>query len=431
MKIHRNDSSLDTIALSALFITTVYTAMHTVDAFSAIKLIHPIREQIDYNHNFHHNAIPFQSRTPAMFHSHTKSKQAARTASPSAISVSKTSEMMAEMRAQIAAENEDADLIMQALRGNGINDDNNAAEGLKMNLIGEDMIDGGTGLPYDYNPEALENYFSAKPLVVVRRITQVLGVGGGFFAKVTLDSLLGRIEGNPDLEVQRAGELRDLITSLGPFYIKLGQALSIRPDILSPRSMVELQKLCDKVPSYDSKIAMATVERELGKTVSSMFSEITPEPVAAASLGQVYKAKLRTTGEQVAVKVQRPGVLETVSLDLYLARQVGLFLRNFAVSKKLDAVALLDEFAYRFFQELDYNQECENGIKIKEQMKVLPMVVIPGNFPDYTARRVHVAEWIDGEKLSASKADDVGALVNLGVITYLTQLLECGFFHAE
>ena len=188
----------------------------------------------------------------------------------------------------------------------------------------------------------------------------------------------------------------------------------------------------DKVPSFDSKIAFATIERELGKPVEENFSEITPEPVAAASLGQVYKAKLRETGETVAVKVQRPGVLETVSLDLYLAREAGLFARNFPfLSDRLDAVALLDEFAYRFYQELDYNLECENGLKIREQMSVLPSVVIPDNYPRYTSRRVHVAEWIDGEKLSQSTADDVGALVNLGVITYLTQLLEFGFFHAE
>jgi aarF domain-containing kinase len=94
-------------------------------------------------------------------------------------------------------------------------------------------------------------------------------------------------------------------------------------------------------------------------------------------------------------------------------------------------VELLDEFAFRFYQELDYNLECENGIRIAEDMKVLPMVVIPRNYPAYTARRVHVAEWIDGEKLSSSTADDVGALVNLGVITYLTQLLDKGFFHAD
>ena len=239
--------------------------------------------------------------------------------------------------------------------------------------------------------------------------------------------------------------MRNILTSLGPFYIKIGQALSIRPDILSPRSMVELQKLCDKVPSYDSKIAFAMFERELGKSVYEIFTEITPEPVAAASLGQVYKATLRDgSGDIVAVKIQRPGVLETVSLDLYLAREVGLFMRNIpALVQRFDPVSLLDEFAYRFYQELDYNLECLNGIRIANDMKVLPMVVIPRNYPEYTTRRVHVAEWIEGEKLSQSTADDVSSLVNLGVITYMTMLLGgakdangngtggSGFFHAE
>merc|ERR1719223_2468789 len=146
----------------------------------------------------------------------------------------------------------------------------------------------------------------------------------------------------------------------------------------------------------------------------------------------IARAVLRETGDQVAVKVQRPSVLETVSLDLYLARQIGLFARSVPfLADRLDIVSLLDEFAFRFFQELDYNAECDNGLKIREQMKVLPMVVIPNNFPEYTSRRVHVAEWVNGEKLSQSTADDVGALVNLGVITYLTQLLEAGFFHAD
>ena len=115
--------------------------------------------------------------------------------------------------------------------------------------------------------------------------------------------------------------------------------------------------------------------------------------ISVPSLGQVYRATLKETGETVAVKVQRPQVLETVSLDLYLARELGVFIRQFpALSDRLDAVALLDEFAYRFYQELDYNLECENGIKMKEQMKVLPDVVIPKNYPEYTSRRVHVAE---------------------------------------
>lgn len=150
------------------------------------------------------------------------------------------------------------------------------------------------------------------------------------------------------------------------------------------------------------------------------------------TLTEVYRATLRETGETVAVKVQRPAVLETVSLDLYLARELGLIVRKFpALVQRLDPAALLDEFAYRFYQELDYNLECQNGLRIEKEMRVLPMVVIPKNYPQYTARRVHVAEWVEGEKLSQSTADDVSALVNLGVITYLTQLLESGFFHAE
>lgn len=325
----------------------------------------------------------------------------------------------------------DASLIMQAIRGQNLNDDDSAAVGMQMSLVEFAPAD-NKELPKDYNPEALRRFFSKRPAAVVTRVLQLLSVGGGFMFNIFTDQLLGRFEKDPDLEVQRASELRDLITSLGPFYIKIGQALSIRPDVLSPRSMVELQKLCDKVPSFDSKIAFATIEKELGRPVEEIFSSITPEPVAAASLGQVYKATVRETGETVAVKVQRPAVLETVSLDLYLARQAGLFARNFpALVQRLDAVALLDEFASRFYEELDYNRECENGLRMERDMSVLPMVVIPSNFPKYTSRRVHVAEWIDGEKLSQSKADDVGALVNLGVITYLTQLLQTGFFHSD
>lgn len=333
-----------------------------------------------------------------------------------------------EMREQIS-DNEEANLIMQALRGSGLNDDAVAADGVEIKLV--DVGEKDDALKTVYDPEYLRAFFRRRPRAVLTRVLQVLSTGSSYLLTAAIDAVLGRLN-DPEIEVKRAAQLRDTITSLGPFFIKLGQALSIRPDVLSPRSMVELQKLCDKVPSFDSKIAFATIEKELGRSVNDLFSEISPEPIAAASLGQVYKATLRDTGDEVAVKVQRPNVLETVSLDLYLARELGMIARTFpALSSRLDAVALLDEFAYRFYQELDYNLECENGLKIREQMSVLPMVVIPDNFPEYTSRRVHVAEWVNGEKLSQSTADDVGALVNLGVITYLTQLLEAGFFHAD
>ena len=199
--------------------------------------------------------------------------------------VSETSAMMKDMRDQLNG-NDDARMVMDALRGKNLNDDDAALDGLQMRLIDvgvDDNADPASGLPYEYDPAALQRFFEKRPLSVLTRILQLANVGGGLALKLGIDALFNRIKDDPELEIKRAGELRDTITSLGPFYIKIGQALSIRPDILSPRSMVELQKLCDKVPSFDSKTAFATIERELGRPVNEIFSEITPEPVAAAA----------------------------------------------------------------------------------------------------------------------------------------------------
>jgi aarF domain-containing kinase len=160
-----------------------------------------------------------------------------------ASTVSETSAMMKEMRASLS-ENEDAKLVMDALRGKNMNDDDAAVAGLQMKLV--DVYQGNKNgskdqLPYEYNPKALQAFFGKRPLSVLTRIFQVTSVAGGFALKLGLDKALGRMDNNPDLEVKRTAELRDIITSLGPFPIKIGQALSIRPDVLSPRSMVELQ----------------------------------------------------------------------------------------------------------------------------------------------------------------------------------------------
>lgn len=345
--------------------------------------------------------------------------------------MSDMSSAMAGMRAQLA-EDEQTSALISALRGTNINDDDFAASDTKLNVV--EMRAGDDSLPTEYNPAALEAYFSRRPGAVLTRIGQLAYNGGAWLASTVLKALRGELSSGSEGEVAAVAGLRNVLVSLGPFYIKLGQALSIRPDILSPQAMVQLQQLCDKVPPYDSAIAMQCIRDELGvKDVSEVFSTITPEPVAAASLGQVYKATLRASGEAVAVKVQRPFVLETVSLDLHLARGVGLFLRalNPESAKRIDVVSLLDEFAANFYRELDYELECANGVRIAHDMRVLPRVKIPRNYPEVTSRRVHVAEWVDGEKLSQSTADDVGELVNLGVITYLTQLLDTGFFHAD
>lgn len=440
---------------------------------------------------------------------------------------SDVSAQMNDIRAEMMKDEKTA-LMMDALRGKNINDDDKQGEGVDMMVV-ETRASGDVDdvLPTVYSPDALANYFGKRPGAVAQRVLQIVTTSSGFLAAVLKDAVVASItnmseKDRADQEVARAASLRNTIVSLGPFFIKLGQALSIRPDILSPRAMVELQQLCDKVPSFSSKLAMKTIEEELkdvamecevlydlreakkgqgsdplmvqecegdvlldgslktvqtstivggsnpneavgvsvsdsvksngsgggdayitgrlntaagvdNPVVNAIFSDISPEPVAAASLGQVYKATLRATGESVAVKVQRPFVLETVSLDLFLVRSLGLFTRNFLpqLNARLDLVSLLDEFANNFYQELDYELECANGLRIAEDMKLLPSVKIPKNYPTYTSRRVHTAEWVEGEKLSQSTADDVGSLVNLGVITYLTQLLETGFFHAD
>ena len=156
---------------------------------------------------------------------------------PAAAGVSELSRQMAEMRAQIASENEDANLIMQALRGRNINDDDEQVRGLEMKLIEFDDVDGVGGggggggaatnaedrLPFEYDPIALQKFFAKRPQLAVARVVQVLTTGGGVLFNFAYDSLTGRSKTDPDWEVKRAGELRDTITSLGPFFIKLGQ----------------------------------------------------------------------------------------------------------------------------------------------------------------------------------------------------------------
>jgi len=335
-------------------------------------------------------------------------------------------------------QDEELNMMMQGLRGKGLNDSDRQIDGIEMALVD---VDDDTGLPLTYDVEMLKEFFDARPLVQVQRMVQIVTNGYPLLVGVILDKITGR-EG-PDVQVERAAQFNNVVTTLGPFFIKLGQALSIRPDLLSPRAMVELQKLCDKVPSYDSKLAMDTLTKEMtekfGKPMAKedLFSKITAEPVAAASLGQVYKATLREpAGVEVAVKIQRPAVLETVSLDLYLVRKAASFLSWLATvgvrdTRRTDFVALLDEFASRIFEELDYVKECANGLQVEEDMRGLERVVIPKNFPQYCSRKMHVAEWLEGEKLSQSQADDVRELVNVGVVAYLTQLLDKGLFHAD
>lgn len=380
----------------------------------------------------------------------TQTAAAAPTTTTTSSSISSLSSQMRDARRQLEESGDErVNTLVAGFRGSNLATSDFADSSTRMRLVGGELEDedagavggagtGLVGLPLTYDPDGIAAYWARRPTAVATRIVQLVSSGGAFIARLLFDVVSGRRD--EAAELQLAIEGRNTLTSLGPAAIKLGQALAIRPDILSPAAMVELQKLCDKVPSFDSRVAMSVLCRELG--VSSpldVYSEITPEPIAAASLGQVYKAVLRETGETVAVKVQRPGVLETVSVDLFILRSVAEFLRRLSPPPKdgagggTDFVALLDEWASRFFEELDYVKEGQNAELFADQLaEDLPQVVVPRTYAKYTSRRVLTAQWVDGEKLAQSSADDVGGLVNLGVLTYLKQLLEPNMlFHAD
>ena len=159
-------------------------------------------------------------------------------------SSSPMSETLREMRESMA-QDEKTRLMMDALRGKNLNDDDRQGDGIDMKVVEMRAADDASDvLPTFYDPVLLEAYFRRRPGAVLTRVWQVLSASGGYLTEVLFDVLTGN---TADMEVRRAAQLRNTIVSLGPFAIKLGQALSIRPDILSPRAMVELQQLCDKV----------------------------------------------------------------------------------------------------------------------------------------------------------------------------------------
>eukprot|EP00262_Sarcandra_glabra_P007689 TRINITY_DN205_c0_g1_i1.p1 TRINITY_DN205_c0_g1~~TRINITY_DN205_c0_g1_i1.p1 ORF type:complete len:443 (+),score=76.16 TRINITY_DN205_c0_g1_i1:76-1329(+) len=328
------------------------------------------------------------------------------------------SEEIKRVRAQME-EDEQLASLMRGLRGQNLRDSQFADDNVQLRLVEVSGTESSESLPVVYDPATISSYWGKRPRAVATRIIQLLSVAGGFLSRLGLDVIKKKVKEN---EVARAIELREIVTSLGPAYIKLGQALSIRPDILSPAAMTELQKLCDKVPSFPDDMAMALIEAELGQPWQNIYSELTSSPIAAASLGQVYKGRLKENGDLVAVKVQRPFVLETVTIDLFIIRNLGLVLRRFP-QISIDVVGLVDEWAARFFEELDYINEGENGILFAEMMrKDLPQVVVPKTYHKYTSRKVLTTGWVEGEKLSQSTESDVGELVNVGVICYLKQV---------
>mmetsp|Transcript_25823 Transcript_25823/g.33862 ORF Transcript_25823/g.33862 Transcript_25823/m.33862 type:complete len:882 (-) Transcript_25823:116-2761(-) len=296
----------------------------------------------------------------------------------------------------------------------------------------EKLVIDEVGLPLVYDKDAIQNYWSNQSNALTKRWAEFLGLSLPLFTKVV--SVYVRDGSLNKKEAELAKDAREVIEKLGPTYVKMGQMMSVRPDVLPPAALDELKQLQDNVEGFATEIAIQQIESELGGPLGQFFSEISYEPVAAASLAQVYKAKLASTGEEVAVKVQRPSVLETVSKDLYVLRRAAAVYQGvidrFAPQQRTDYEALLNEWAVGFYTELNFINEGKNQMKFREILNGSG-IYVPKVYEEYTTRRVLVTEWINGEKLSASPPDDIKELTKPAQESFLTQLLQAGFFHAD
>jgi len=291
------------------------------------------------------------------------------------------------------------------------------------------------GLPTVYDKALIEEYWRKERGALNRRWGEFVGKAVPFLTKmVTLFIRDGKIVESeiPGLSKQARVDLQEL----GPTFIKAGQMMSVRPDVLPQSTLDELTKLQDSVVPFDSNTAVAQIERELGGPLNQFFSSISEEPVAAASLAQVYRATL-LNGTTVAVKVQRPDVLGTVSKDLYVLRRAaevfdGL-VKRFAPQQRTDYVALLNEWAIGFYTELDFKNEASNQRRLRSALldANITNIKVPATYDELCTRRILVSEWVDGRKLSDATPEQIAAVTPAAQEAFLIQLFEVGFFHAD
>ncbi|MEG4285830.1 AarF/ABC1/UbiB kinase family protein [Microcoleus sp. A006_D1] len=284
-----------------------------------------------------------------------------------------------------------------------------------------------------YDPQAIAQYYRNRPWKAIWRAITVIWSFAGFVIGMLWDSWQHQVAAH---QPERAVHLRQILTRLGPTFIKVGQALSTRPDLIRKDFLKELIRLQDQLPPFDSVRAFEIIEAELDRKISETYSEISPEPVAAASLGQVYQARL-ITGEEVAVKVQRPNLLPVLSLDLYLMRwAAGWIGPLLPLNLGHDLCLIVDEFGIKLFEEIDYINEGRNAEKFATNFADDPTVKVPSIYWRYTSKCVLTLEWIDGIKLTdmervKAAGLDTNTLIEVGVRSGLRQLLEHGFFHAD
>jgi predicted unusual protein kinase regulating ubiquinone biosynthesis (AarF/ABC1/UbiB family) len=235
---------------------------------------------------------------------------------------------------------------------------------------------------------------------------------------------------------QEGAILRDKFLALGPTFIKIGQTLATRADLLPVEYIQGLSKLQDEVPPFPTEQARAIIEGELSAKIEDIFESFEDVPIAAASLGQVYRAKLKT-GQTVAVKVQRPDLHAQIDFDVSVLRRMAKQLeRHPNLIRGVDWEGTLNEFHSTILEEMDYEQEARNAEVFRKNFEGWKDVYVPVFYQIFSTRRLLVMEFITG--LKVTDTDELRAVgqkppevVRLLARTYLKQLLEDGFFHAD
>jgi predicted unusual protein kinase regulating ubiquinone biosynthesis (AarF/ABC1/UbiB family) len=235
---------------------------------------------------------------------------------------------------------------------------------------------------------------------------------------------------------RRAQKLVDTTIGLGPTFIKIGQSLSTRVDFFSPIYVEALSQLQDRVPAFDVETAIETIETELGASIETLFAEFDPIPLAAASLGQVHRAKLRT-GTAVAIKVQRPGLQQLFELDFQIINKLLWWVDRLLPKKRSRELrAIHQEFFTLLFQEINYTKEGQNAERFRSNFKANKLVTAPEIYWKYTTGKVLTMSYIPGIKIDdratlEACGFDPKKINQLGICCYLNQLLVDGFFQAD
>lgn len=268
---------------------------------------------------------------------------------------------------------------------------------------------------------------------------KLVGVKQWFFHVLMLALqrfLVGGTRSKDGNQRRQALWLKEKLITLGPTFIKIGQAMGTRADLLPLPFVKELGTLVDQVPAFPNDIAYLIIERELGGPISEVYSEFDPDPIAAASLGQVYRARLHS-GEEVAVKVQRPNLESTIAGDIVILKKVARFAERFPqLNENADWAGMLREFDVTIHEEMDYAAEGRNAEQFRDNFRNWTNIHVPAIHWHATSKKVLTMEFIHGTKVTdleeqARRNIDPAKVNRLLIKTYLKQLLEDGFFHAD